>query len=147
MLNSRNYFRDANVINTGEEIAPEADLKDPETKIYYHQVKGARTHLSDGAEIVFRGGMFATANPEIKAFLDKIADKRGSMVFTKSVETAINELATAAADAAAKSGDALTAIGTTADADLVKTVANLQTRVAGQVKADLEAGVSSKVSK
>lgn len=84
MLNSRNYQADSQVLNSGEEIVTDLDeYKDPNAKTYYHMVKGAITHLPDGAQITFQGGQFVTANPEIQNYLNKIANKRGSMVYTK----------------------------------------------------------------
>lgn len=109
MLSSSNYAREEGVLNTGQVIAPaltEKELKDPNLKVYYHQVKGAKTHMPDGAEIVFQGGMFATANEEIKHYLDRIADKRGSMVYTKTVAAILQEVAAAAEDATLPAGDA-----------------------------------------
>lgn len=104
MLNSANYMSDKEVINSGEVISPEYDLKDPNVKVYYHQVAGAKTHLPDGAEIQFTGGQFATANAEIKAYLDKIADKRGTMVFTKKTVGVNPDMALAASSAAEPAG-------------------------------------------
>jgi hypothetical protein len=106
MLNSRNYVSDKEVLNAGETISPEVNLKDPNTKVYYHQVPGALTHMPDGAQIQFLGGQFATANTEIKAYLDKIADKKGSMVFTRKTVGVTLDHAIAATDAAKPSGDA-----------------------------------------
>lgn len=93
MLNSSNYQAQEDVLNSGEEIVSSLeDMNDPNYKVYYHHIKNAITHLPDGAQITFRGGMFGTANPEIQAFLDKIADKRGTMVYTrKETEARINE--------------------------------------------------------
>ena len=51
-------------------------------KTYYHRVPGARTHLPDGREIVFLGGMFSTTDPDIIAELDRVADQTTSMIFT-----------------------------------------------------------------
>jgi hypothetical protein len=51
MLNSQNYHRDENVIQIGETIASEVDYKDPNVKVYYHRIKGAQTHMPDGAAI------------------------------------------------------------------------------------------------
>lgn len=93
MLNSSNYQAQENVLNSGEEIVSSLeDMKDPNYKVYYHHIKNAITHLPDGAQLTFRGGMFGTANKEIQAYLDKIADKRGTMVYTKKeTEARINE--------------------------------------------------------
>lgn len=80
------YTTDPGVLRSGEVLEPIFDpelLKDPNTKIYYHATKGAVTHLPDGMEIQFRGGMFATNNADAIAYLDKIADKPGTQVFTK----------------------------------------------------------------
>lgn len=119
MLNSRNYAREENVINIGEEIAPEVDLKNPKTRIYYHQVKGAITHLPDGAQITFRGGMYATQNEEVIKFLDKLADKRGTMIFTKKSAELTRDLELAAADARVPAGDAKARLGQGDDGKLV----------------------------
>lgn len=83
MLNTSNYTAQDGVLRSGEELAPDLDkLKDPSCKLYFHRVKGAITHMPDGAQISFRGGMFATTNKEIQAFLDKIANQPASQVFT-----------------------------------------------------------------
>lgn len=108
MLNSRNYQSDANILNSGEEIVTSIEeLNDPNAKTYHHYVKNSVTHLPDGAQITFRGGVFVTANPEIQAFLDKIADKRGSMVFTKkdSEDKAKQEIQHVALAAMVQPGD------------------------------------------
>jgi len=128
MLSSSNYSREEGVLNTGQVISPaltEKELKDPNLKIYYHQVKGAKTHMPDGAEIVFQGGMFATANEEIKFYLDKIADKRGSMVYTKSVAPILLEVAIAAEGASLPAGDAST-VDTAPSAEMIQAVAQNQ---------------------
>jgi hypothetical protein len=108
MLNSSNYQLQEGVLNSGEQLAPDFDLRDPEVKIYYHQTRGARTHMPDGTEITFTGGMFATKIPEVKAYLDRIADKQGTMVYTRpEAEARIKrDVATVQADARAPAGDA-----------------------------------------
>lgn len=106
MLSSANYVKDEKVLNTGEQIAPDLNLKDPNVKVYYHQVKGAQTHLPDGAAIVFTGGQFSTANEDIIAYLDKVADKRGSMIYTRTATNIVYEVAQAAEDAKLPTGDA-----------------------------------------
>ena len=103
MLSSANYVRDEKVTLIGEEIGTEVDLSVPGIKIYYSRFPHVRTHLPDGAEIIFRGGMFATANPHIKEFLDKVADKPASLVYTKQAATPTEN---AAAEDAAKSNGA-----------------------------------------
>lgn len=106
MLNSRNYVLDKEVLNTGEQIAPDFDKNDPNLKTYYHQVPGARTHMPDGAEIIFRGGQFSTANKDVQTFLDKIADRQGSMVYTKPIKGINKEVALAAEEAARPAAEA-----------------------------------------
>ena len=109
MLNSRNYSSEDGVINVGQEIAPDLEaLKDPSARVYHHRVPGAQTHMPDGAAIVFRGGIFVTTNEEIIAFLDRIADKGGSMIYTKSDARIESEIKTAALAAASPVGTAKT---------------------------------------
>ena len=94
------------VIRTGETVtSTAAGLKG---KVYYHRVPGARTHMSDGLEIVFLGGMFATEDESIIAELDKIADKASSGIFTSSAiaENLLSQERKAAADAADTAGTA-----------------------------------------
>jgi hypothetical protein len=103
MLNSSNYVRDEQTLNSGQEVLP--DFADKNAKHYRHSIPGAKSIMPDGAELVFRGGSYATTNPDIIAFLDRIADKPGTMVTTKKVAV-IAELAAAAQDAAMPAGDA-----------------------------------------
>ena len=146
MLNSRNYQSDSQVINSGESIAPEANLQDPNVKVYYHQVPGAITHMPDGAQIQFLGGQFASGNDEIKAFLDKIADKKGSMVFTKKTVGVNPDAALAASAAAAPAGDAkVTLDAPKVDADIVQAMqagekVDLTPSQAAEVKEQLKPG-------
>ena len=94
------------VIRTGETVtSTAAGLKG---KVYYHRVPGARTHLPDGLEIVFLGGMFATEDESIIAELDKIADKASSGIFTNYAiaENLLSQERKAAADAADTAGTA-----------------------------------------
>jgi len=83
MLNSMNYMADERVIRSGEVIAADADLKDPDVKVFYHQVAGACSFLPDGAQITFSGGQYSTKNPDILRFLNAIVDRPGSMVFSR----------------------------------------------------------------
>lgn len=73
------------VLRSGEQLHSDlASLKSPDSKTYYHRVPGAKTHMPDGLEIQFLGGVFVTSDPEIKAMLDKIADSPTSQVYTKA---------------------------------------------------------------
>lgn len=120
MLNSSNYVAAPNELNSGNQLAPDLDLSDPEVKVYYHQVKGAKSHLPDGMEINFLGGMYATKHPDVKAFLDKIADKQGSMVFTRSNARIQAEIELVQSDAKVPAAEALTTLGKGDKATLVK---------------------------
>lgn len=109
MLNSSNYTRDTNVLLSGEQVESEIHpdvLNDPKTKVYYHTVPGAKTILADGAECVFRGGMYATQNPTIIEHMEKIANKRGTLVYTKDKEGALKDVNLAAEDAKAPAAEA-----------------------------------------
>ena len=108
MLNSQNYAAEVGVIHAGEQIAPDLNLNDPDIKTYYHQVPGALTHLPDGAALVFTGGQYSTKNPDIISFLDKIADRQGSMIFTRTNKAVVQELKALALAAAKPAGDAAT---------------------------------------
>lgn len=128
MLNSQSYARDPEILNVGETIASETDFKDPNVKVYYHQTKGACTHMPDGATIQFSGGQFATSNLEIKAYLDKIADKPGTQIYTKKSVAVqnIKELANIAAEASVPTGNAQKAMEEHVEAsdELVKITAS-----------------------
>lgn len=82
MLNSMNYSRDEKIIRSGEVVAADANLKDPEVKTFYHQVAGACSFLPDGAQITFTGGQYSTKNKEILFFLNAIVDRPGSLVYS-----------------------------------------------------------------
>lgn len=83
MLNSQNYVKNDQVIRSGEVIAADSDLKDPDMKTYYHQVPGACTYMSDGAQIVFSGGQFSTKNPQIIEYMKTIVDRVGTLVYSR----------------------------------------------------------------
>ena len=125
MLTSANYVREEGVLNTGEEIAPEFDLKAPGVRVFRASVPNCRTHMPDGAEIRFYGGMFATANAEIISFLDKVANKRGSLIYTTAEDSLTQELAGASEDAARPAGDAGT-VGAQASAEMLNATKNLK---------------------
>ena len=136
MLNSRNYVSEPGVLHVGEDIASETDLQDPETRVYYHQVKGACTHLSDGSAVVFKGGMYATKNPEIIAHLDKIADKRGSQIYTKNNRNIVHEVATVAEDAARPGGDAALTLANAVPTPSAEMIAAVERKPERPVPAD-----------
>jgi hypothetical protein len=115
MLNSSNYVREEGVINSGETIAAEVKLT-PGSKIYYCTIPNSITHLPDGAQITFAGGQFMTSNPDIIAYLDKIADKPTTPIYTKK-DQFLPQLANAAEDAAMKTGDG-NKVGSTASPEM-----------------------------
>ena len=105
MQSSANYQREAGVLQSGVSYQSDLDptvLKDETTKIYEHQVKGAKIFMPDGAELVFQGGLFITRNPDIIRELDKIANKQGTMVTTnkEALDKLRKEVQVAADDAA-----------------------------------------------
>jgi len=94
-------------IRSGE-TAPQATpaiMKSTPVKTYHHIVRGAKFVMPDGLEVQFLGGSFTTADPEIIAELDKVANRPASMVYTKSevVQEVAALTAKAAADAAHQS--------------------------------------------
>lgn len=99
MLNSQNYEADATILRPGEVIQADYDLGDPEVKTFYHQVPGAITHMPDGATIQFLGGQYSTKNADILRHLNAIADRPGSMVFTRSNKQIAAEIKQAAIEA------------------------------------------------
>lgn len=93
------------VLRTGESISTtEAGLHG---KTYYHRVPGAKTHLPDGLEIQFLGGIFATSNQFIISELDKVANNPASGIFTSNeiAESLLSKERAIAADAADTVGD------------------------------------------
>lgn len=103
MLNSSNYVREEGVLNSGEIIAAETKVV-PGSKVYYSTVPNSITHMPDGAQITFTGGQYMTSNKDIIAFLDKIADRPTTPIFTKKDQFS-KQLANAGEDAAMRSGD------------------------------------------
>lgn len=90
-------------IRSGE-TAPQATpavIRSKAVKTYHHMVRGAKFVMPDGLEVQFLGGHFTTADTDIMAELDEIANKPASMIYTKSEAVeAVNALtAQAAADA------------------------------------------------
>ena len=94
-------------IRSGETAsqATPAIMKSTPVKTYHHIVRGAKFVMPDGLEVQFLGGSFTTADPEIIAELDKVANRPASMVYTKSevVQEVAALTAKAAADAARQS--------------------------------------------
>lgn len=116
MLSTANYALDENIKRSGEELAPDlAELGKPGCKVYFHRVAGAITHMPDGAQISFRGGMFCTTNRDVQAFLDAIVDKPTSQVYTdkKALLMMNDESRSAALAAMVNPGDQKNAQGET----------------------------------
>jgi hypothetical protein len=107
MLTSGNYVKDASVIRSGEVIASDPNLKDPDVKTFYHQVPGACTFLSDGAQLTFVGGQYSTKNPDILRHLEAIVDRPGTLVFSRKPGSPIpKEALEAAAEVTQPAGNA-----------------------------------------
>lgn len=90
-------------IRSGE-YAPQASpdvMKSTPVKTYHHMVKGAKFVMPDGLEVQFLGGVFTTADTDIMAELDAVANRPASMIYTKAevVESVRALTAAAAADA------------------------------------------------
>jgi hypothetical protein len=93
----------ATTIRSGE-TAPQATpdvIKSKPVETEYHMVLGAKCVMPDGLEVQCLGGVFTTADTDIMAELDKVANRPASMVYTKAEAVeAVNALtAQAAADA------------------------------------------------
>lgn len=111
MINSQSQVT-PQVLRSGETLAtkPEA-LKDPNARTFHHMVPGARFTMPDGLEIRFLGGHFTTADPDIIAELEKVANKPTSMIFTQRAvaEAVTSQQKAAALDAGNTAGDLKTA--------------------------------------
>lgn len=96
------------ILRAGESVSTSVDAaKDPNAKTYYHMANGARFVMPDGLEVRFMGGQFTTADADIIAELDKVANKSASMIFTKREVIAVvapTVHAAAAAEAADTAG-------------------------------------------
>lgn len=107
-VNSASNASAAVVLRSGEKLASTAAaVKDANSRTYYHRVPGARTHMPDGLEIQFLGGVFTTNDPSVIAELNKVADRQGSGIFTRregvqAMKQLESGVATEAADTAGK---------------------------------------------
>jgi tRNA A58 N-methylase Trm61 len=91
------------VIRAGEKISTSVEaVSNPNAKTYHHSVPGARFIMPDGLEVHFLGGQFVTADLEIIAELDKVANKSTSMIYTQQAAAVAQkaQISQAAADAA-----------------------------------------------
>lgn len=97
------------VLRSGEVVASSMHaLKNPNASVFHHMIPGANFIMPDGLEIKFLGGQFVTADPDVIAELEKIADKPTSMVFTKTLAVeAAKELQKRSADDAANTAGTL----------------------------------------
>lgn len=147
MLNTANYVSNDGVLRAGDELEPASleELKKPGCKVYFHRVPGAITHMPDGAQITFRGGMFATTNEDIQNFLDKITDKPTSQVYTKkqAVEAMQAQETAAALAAMVPAGDQRNSTGEV-DSTVQVDPATLQAAAGSQTAAILKPGVLKK---
>lgn len=110
-VNSRPAVDAPAILRVGEQVTTTAAaLAASSGKTYYHRVPGAQTHMPDGLAIVFMGGMFTTADPEIIAYLDRIVDRPASGVFSNPANTVLKRAELLASDDAAQNaGTAITA--------------------------------------
>lgn len=130
MLNSQNYVKDVGVIRSGEVIASDVNLKDPDVKTFYHQVAGACTFLPDGSQLTFVGGQYSTKNPDILAHLNAIVDKQGTLVYSRKPGSPIpKEALDVAAEVAEPAGNA-------AELGKVHATPQMKAAIVAQVNAD-----------
>lgn len=73
------------VLRSGERVASSAEaVGDVNAKTYYAIVKGCQFVMPDGLAIQFLGGRYVTNKPDEIAQLDAVANRAGSLVFTKA---------------------------------------------------------------
>jgi hypothetical protein len=112
MLNSQNYVQDKEIIRSGEVVASTMPNK-PGAKTYYHQVAGACTYMSDGAQLVFSGGQYSSDNKDIIKYLDSIVDRVGTLVYSRKPGSPISkEAVDLAMEVAEPAGNAASNVGT-----------------------------------
>lgn len=87
------------VLRSGEQVATSVEaLADPESKTYYNIVPGSNFTMPDGLNIRFLGGRYVTNKPEEIAQLDAVANRVGSLIYTRAeVKQADEQLAKLAA--------------------------------------------------
>ena len=97
----------APILRSGEKLASTAEaLKNPNAKVFYHQVAGAKFIMPDGLELQFLGGRLVTDDETIIAELNKIANKSTSLITTdRALQVAVTQAQDkAAADASDTAG-------------------------------------------
>lgn len=73
------------VLRSGERVATSVEaLQDENAKTYYTLVKGCQFVMPDGLVLQFLGGRYVTNKPEEIAQLDAVANRAGSLVYTKA---------------------------------------------------------------
>lgn len=73
------------VIRSGERVATSVEaLADPAAKTFHAMVAGSNFVMPDGLTIQFLGGRYTTNKPEEIAELEKVANRSGSLIFTKA---------------------------------------------------------------
>jgi len=91
----------------GEKVATtQTALKAPGAKTYYHQVAGASFFMPNGLQVQFLGGQFTTADKEIIAELDSVADKNASLITSEKAKQELLAMADKAKAAEAAEGAA-----------------------------------------
>lgn len=98
------------VLRIGESVASKVEaIKNPNAKTYYHMIPGAKFVMPDGLEINFFGGQFTTDDADVIVELDRVADRNGTMIFTRkeSAEVIKQQASTLAKDAADTAGKAV----------------------------------------
>lgn len=73
------------VLRSGERVATSVDaLSDPEAKTFFTMVPGCQFVMPDGLTLQFLGGRYVTNKPDEIAQLEAVANRAGSLIFTKA---------------------------------------------------------------
>ncbi len=73
------------VLRSGERVATSVEsLSDENSKTYFNMVKGSQFVMPNGLALQFLGGRYVTNKPDEIGELDLVADRAGSLVFTKA---------------------------------------------------------------
>lgn len=95
-----NFTADS-VLHVGVVVESTIGSADPNMVIYTCTIPGSATHMPDGREIRFRGGVFGTSDPEVIKFLDGLARSPAAPVYRQAQDDLIRHQLAGAAEGAA----------------------------------------------
>lgn len=73
-----------NILRSGEKHATSLEaLKAAGVRTYYSMVKGCNFPMPNGLVLQFLGGVYSTADPAEIAELDQVANRVGSLIYTR----------------------------------------------------------------